>query len=92
MRRARGSWETVPYVSRGGADARGLGLHDMVESVVEERPHRTTARLASHVVDVARSILEACDTGSAVVIESTTERPDALPVAVLRSAEEGAQR
>ena len=42
----------------GAADARGLGVHDMVEAIAEERAHRTTAQLATHVVDVARSILE----------------------------------
>jgi predicted dehydrogenase len=92
VRRGRGDWKSVPYASRGAADARGLGLHDMVEAISEERPHRATARLATHVVDVARSILEACDNGSAEVIESTTERPAALPVEVVRSAGEGAQR
>jgi hypothetical protein len=63
----------------------------MVEAISEGRPHRATARLGTHVVDVARSILEACDKGSAEVIESTTERPAALPVEVVPSAGEGAQ-
>ena len=35
----------------------------------EERAHRATARLATHVVDVAQSILDSCDRGSAVVVE-----------------------
>ena len=90
IRRGRGDWEGVPFTSRGAADARGLGLHDMVEAIAEGRPHRATARLATHVVDVARSILASCDSGSAAVIASTTERPDALPVEVARRADEAA--
>ena len=48
-------------------------------------PHDGTAH---SVVDVARSILEACDTGSATVIRSTAERPDAMPVDDVRRAGE----
>jgi predicted dehydrogenase len=92
IRRGRGGWERVSYPSRGAADARGLGLHDMVESIGKGRAHRATAGLATHVVDVARSILDSCDSGSAIVIESTAERPDALPVVVARRARAGSRR
>jgi len=91
IRRRRGEWETVSYATRGKADARGLGLQDMVEAIAEERPHRTSAALATHVVDVARSILDSCDTGSAVVIGTTTARPEAAPVVLARPAGERAR-
>ena len=90
IRRGRGAWEGVPFTSRGAADARGLGLHDMVEAIAEGRPHRATARLATHVVDVARSILASCESGSALAVASTAERPDALPVDFARRADEAA--
>jgi predicted dehydrogenase len=90
IRRGRGAWEGVPFTSRGAADARGLGLHDMVEAIADERPHRATARLATHVVDVARSILASCESGAAVAVASTAERPDALPVDVAHHAGEEA--
>ena len=90
IRRGRGTWEGVPFTSRGAADARGLGLHDMVEAIAEGRPHRASAQLATHVVDVARSILASCESGSAVAIASTAERPDALPVVAARRADEAA--
>ena len=90
IRRGRGAWEGVPFTTRGAADARGLGLHDMVEAIAEGRPHRATARLATHVVDVARSILASCETSSALAVASTAERPDALPVDVARRADEAA--
>jgi len=92
IRRRRGDWETVSYPSRGHADTRGLGLHDMVEAIAEERAHRASACLATHVVDVARSILDSCDTGSAVVVGSTSERPAAAPVAVVPRRGERARR
>jgi predicted dehydrogenase len=80
LRNGRGDWKRVAYRSRGTQDARGLGLHDMVEAIAEGRAHRASAELATHVVDVARSILDACESGATVPIESTAERPDALPV------------
>ncbi len=91
IRGRRGDWETVSYPTRGEADARGLGLHDMVEAIAEGRPHRASAALATHVVDVARSILDSCDTGSAVAIGTTAERPDAAPVVLAQRAGERAR-
>lgn len=90
IRRRRGAWEGVPYTSRGAADARGLGLHDMLEAITEERPHRAAARMAAHVVDVARSILGSCASGSSVTVASTAERPDAMPVDAARHMDDAA--
>ena len=78
--RDRGRWEDVPYASRGGADARGIGLHDMVESIAAGRPHRASSELGAHVVEVARGILLAAAAGHVVEIASRVARPDPLPV------------
>ena len=53
----RGGWEDVPFASRGAADARGIGLHDMVEAIAAGQPHRASGELGAHVVEVARGIL-----------------------------------
>ena len=79
LKRGRGGWEDVPYVSRGGADARGIGLHDMVEAIAAGRPHRASGRLGAHVVEVARGILRAADEGTVVEIESRVDQPEPLP-------------
>jgi predicted dehydrogenase len=80
IRRGRGGWEEVPYVRAGARDARGLGLHDLVEAIAENRPPRASAELAAHVVDVATSILASGERGSVVAIESEATRPEALPL------------
>ena len=59
LRRNRGDWEEVPYHSRGAREARGIGLQDLLEAVEERRAPRASGRLAAHVVDVARSALQA---------------------------------
>jgi predicted dehydrogenase len=84
LRRNRGDWEEVKYDSRGAREARGIGLQDLVEAVEERRAPRASGCLAAHVVDVARSALQAAAERRTVEVASRTERPDPLPV--LRSA------
>jgi predicted dehydrogenase len=81
IRRVRGAWEDVPYVGFGGRDARGIGLHDMVQAIDEERDHRASGRLGLHIVAVARGILQSAHEGRVVDIETSLEKPAPLPVA-----------
>ena len=79
IKRSRTGWEDVSYASAGARDARGVGLNDLVEAIARDRPHRASAELAAHVVEVATSILASGERGSAVTIRSDVGRPDALP-------------
>jgi predicted dehydrogenase len=63
LRRGRGEPEPVPYTADGGQETRGLGVHELVESMRTGRPHQASGALALHV-------LEAAD----AVIRSSTER------------------
>ena len=72
-------WEDLPYVPFGGADARGIGLHDMVEGIRTGTPHRASAHLAAHVVEVAHGILLSAAEGRIVEIESRAGQPEPLP-------------
>ena len=90
VRRGRGEWNEVAYRSRGPQEVRGIGLHDLVDSISTGREPRASGRLALHVVDLARSILEAAQAGVVVAVGSTVERPPAWPVeetVALRRAE-----
>ena len=78
LKRGRGGWEDVPYVSRGGADARGIGLHDMVEAIAAGTPHRASGLLGAHVVEVARGILLSAEEGRIVEISSRVDQPQPL--------------
>jgi predicted dehydrogenase len=80
LKRGRGGWEDVPYMSRGAADARGIGLHDMVEAIAAGRPHRASGELGAHIVEVARGILRSAGEGRIVEIESRVDQPEPLPV------------
>lgn len=84
MRRLRGAWRDMPSTSRGAQDARGIGVHDLVEAVATNAGPRASGRLAHHVVDVARSILAAAADARTVEIGTSVERPDPLPVVAPR--------
>ncbi|WP_406415785.1 Gfo/Idh/MocA family oxidoreductase [Streptomyces sp. NBC_00873] len=68
-------WETLP-VSAGYRDGgRGTGLADLAEALAEGRPHRASAELAAHVLDIMLTLMAAADQGRALPVASTCERP-----------------
>jgi predicted dehydrogenase len=80
LRRLREDWRDVPYASRGEREVRGLGLHDLAEAAATKRPPRASGRLAHHVVDVARTILDAAAQGRTLEVATSVDRPRPLPV------------
>jgi len=68
----------VPIVSRGGQDARGIGLHDLALAIAEGRSPRASGELACHVVDVARTILAAAAEERVLEVATRVERPSAF--------------
>ena len=64
--------------------ARGVGVEDLARAIIDDRPHRASAEMAYHVLDVALSIAEAAESGVHVKVASTCSRPDPLPSAVSR--------
>jgi predicted dehydrogenase len=80
VQRNRSDWEEVPYASRGAREARGIGVQDLCEAVVEGRAPRASGQLGAHVVDVARSVLAAAAEGRTRDVVSRAERPEPLPV------------
>jgi predicted dehydrogenase len=64
----------------GGALAnyRSAGLADMIAGLASGRPPRCGIDLALHAVDVMTSALKAGETGQAVTLATTCERPAAL--------------
>ncbi|MFI5757154.1 Gfo/Idh/MocA family protein [Streptomyces sp. NPDC051569] len=73
---AGGEWETLP-VSAGYAGAgRGVGLRDLADAIASDRPHRTSADLARHVLDVMLTLLDAAREGCSLPVASSCERPE----------------
>lgn len=77
---SKGEWQELPH-SAGYVDAaRGFGLADMAQAIAEGVPHRASAEVAAHVLDVMESLLRAGQERTAIEIESTCERPELVPL------------
>ena len=83
MRRGREGWQEVPFAARGDRDARGIGLHELVDAIASDRPERASGSLGVHVVEVARGILIAAAESRIVEIDSRAAQPEAMPVATI---------
>lgn len=80
-------WAELP-VSAGYVGAgRGYGVADLAVSLEAGRPHRASADVALHVLDVMASVQSAADAGTAVPVTTTCARPEpvAQPVDLTRS-------
>ncbi|MFJ2558418.1 MULTISPECIES: Gfo/Idh/MocA family protein [unclassified Streptomyces] len=76
LHRPGGEWETLP-VSAGYAGAeRGTGLADLAWALAEGRPHRASAELARHVLDIMLTLLDAAREDRALRVASRCARPD----------------
>ena len=75
---AGGNWEEAEI--RFPNNARMIGVIDMVSAIQSGRMHRANGALAYHVLEVMCAFDKSSETGEHVVIESTTERPEPVPL------------
>ena len=74
----RGEWEDQELAFPN--NARMIGVIDMVSAIRSGRTHRANGALAYHVLEVMLAFDKSSETGEHILIESTTERPDPVPV------------
>jgi predicted dehydrogenase len=80
VRRGRETeWRAVEVTRGWTENSRGLGVADMAHALRSGRQHRANGRLAFHVLDAMHAFLESSQSGKYVHLESTCERPAALP-------------
>ena len=72
-------WTPMPLTHGYEEDTRGIGTADMAAAIVEDRAHRASGELAYHVLDIMHAFHDASDEGRHIELESTCERPAALP-------------
>jgi predicted dehydrogenase len=70
-----GSWQRATGQRPHTTNLRGLGLIDMLQSLQAQRPHRCSAALALHVLEVMEKAVDAAHTGHAQNLTTTCERP-----------------
>ncbi|MGD8450480.1 MAG: Gfo/Idh/MocA family oxidoreductase [Phycisphaerae bacterium] len=82
-RAADAAWNEVPLRPGYAENSRGLGLADMVRAWRRGRPHRASAEMAWHVLDIMHALEESSQQGRAVTLASTCSRPAPLPSAAV---------
>lgn len=79
-RASNSSWEEVP-LSHGYTDnMRSIGVADMARAIQQKSINRCNGDLAYHVLEVMHAFLESSESGKHILIESSCEQPDVLPV------------
>jgi predicted dehydrogenase len=72
--------EELPMEHGNTGNSRGIGVSDMARALRDGGdPARASGEMASHVVDIMTSVLEAADAGRRVDLTTTMTRPDPLP-------------
>jgi predicted dehydrogenase len=72
------NWSELPLLKPFADNSRGLGITDMAEALVNKKPHRVSAELAYHALDLMHGIHEASASGKYYDVKSTCERPSPL--------------
>jgi predicted dehydrogenase len=69
------AWSEIPLIKNYPQNSRGLGITDMAEAIAENRPHRASAEMTYHVLDVMHGFHDASATGKYYDVKSSCERP-----------------
>jgi predicted dehydrogenase len=68
-------WREVSLPTPNIPQQRGIGLADMLSATVAKRPHRASAELALHVLELMSATLQSSDEGRRIDLTTTCERP-----------------
>ena len=71
-------WSQIPLVKEFPVNGRGLGIMEMAEAIEEDRPHRASGELCSHVLDIMHGIHDASASGRYYKIKRKCKRPAAM--------------
>jgi predicted dehydrogenase len=74
-------WKEIPLLFDGSVE-RGIGIADMVDAIASNRPHRASAELAAHVLEILTAFERSHEAGRHIELETTSEVPPALPASL----------
>ena len=75
-----GAFAPLPLARAGFAGVEfARGVEDLVDAILNDRPHRCDARMAQHVIEVIEAIQTSAATGSPVTVSSTFTSPEPMP-------------
>ena len=73
-----GTWKEVPLIRSYPENSRGLGITEMAEAIEERRPHRASAEMTYHVLDIMHGFHDASRTGLYYKVKSSCDQPAPL--------------
>ncbi len=76
-------WSPLPLTHVYSENWRGIGVADMAYGLQTGRKHRAHGEMTYHVVDIMQSFLDSGAKGRHITLQSTCERPAALPVGLV---------
>jgi len=71
--------DVVPKGPYADGEFRGIGVADMAHAIQAGRPHRANVELAFHVLEIMEAFDRSAQSGQAIDLNSTCQRPAALP-------------
>lgn len=78
--KGKGNWSVVEqsYIY-GDGNYRVIGLADMAQGILSNRPHRASLELSLHVLEVMEAIMLSAEKGEVIKLKHQCNRPAALP-------------
>jgi len=73
-------WKEMPLSHGYTENSRGIGVADMAYALRTGRAHRANGELTYHLLDVMHAFHDASNEGKHIMVNSTCQRPAALPV------------
>ena len=68
----------MPFIYQ--ENSRSIGIADMAKAIADGRPHRASAELARHVIEIMFAFQRSGEAGKKVLIASRCDRPAPLPL------------
>lgn len=84
LRQGGKEWHEVPLTHEYAENSRGIGIADMAYALRTGRKNRANSELAYHVLDIMHGFHDSSDSKALYKLESTCERPQALPMGLLK--------
>lgn len=72
-------WRDVPPAFLYNTDARSIGVVDLIESILDQRPARASGKLAFHALEIMLAFEKSAKLQRRIELESSCDRPSAMP-------------
>jgi predicted dehydrogenase len=72
------TWKKMPLTHGYSFQNRGIGLADMADAIIHDRPHRANGAITFHTLEIMEGLLKAAELRREIAIKSAFEKPEAF--------------